>query len=104
MRIREEMIKSRARDPRKLNLTIRLVAPKSTPRAVLIDALERSIRYEKVQAPITAIHWVDWQKGTGGDISGQGRYIHPDLWQALKAFYAALTHPKTKLRIGRAEE
>jgi hypothetical protein len=92
----------RGRDPRKLNLTIRLVAPRGTPRDVLIEALEKSIRHERVEPPITAIHWVNWKKGEGGDVVG-GQYVPPQMWQALKDFYAAITHPKTRLRVGQAE-
>lgn len=105
MRVMENMKVSRGprkRDPRKLNLTIRLVAPRGTPRAVLIEALELSIRYSAVQAPIRAIHWVDWKKGAGGQ-AYSGRYVPPAMWEALKDFYRAITHPMTKLRVGLAE-
>lgn len=103
-RITSEMRKPRARDPRKLNLTIRLVAVKDTPRAVLIDALERSIRFQAVQHPISAIHWVNWRKGEEGGPIHSGQYVPPQMWDALKDFYAAITHPKTKLRIGRPQD
>ena len=101
-KITQAMRTARVRDPRKLNLTIRLVAPRGTPRAVLIDALERSIRFSAVQAPITAIHWVNWRKGDDQHAHA-GQYVEPALWDALKDFYAAITHPKTRLRVGQAE-
>ena len=93
----------RQRDPRKLNLTIRLIAPKGTPRDVLLAALDKSIRYESVQAPITEIRWMNWKKGEEGGPVAQGAYVPPQLWAALKDFYAAITHPRTRLRIGQVE-
>lgn len=102
-RITAEMRTPRRRDPRKLNLTIRVVAPRGTSREVLIAAIEKSIRYSAVQPPIRAIHWVDWRKGEGAHAHA-GRYVPPDLWDALKDFYAAITHANTKLRIGLAED
>lgn len=94
---------TRRRDARKLNLTIRLVAPKDTPRDKLIEALELSIRYRSVQPPLKAIHWVDWKKGDGASAHA-GRYVEPFLWDALRDFYAAITHPNTRLRVDRPEE
>lgn len=104
MRITDGMRKPRRRDPRKLNLTIRLVARAGATREQLIDALEASIRQSQVQPPIKEIHFVDWRKGVAGGPIAQGRYVPPALWSALKDFYAAITHPKTKLRVGRVED
>lgn len=103
MRIPSEWRANRRRDARKLNLTIRVQAPKATTREQLIDAVEASIRLKRVVAPLTAIHWVDWKKGEGGG-ANVGRYVDPLLWDALRDFYAAITHPKTRLRVDRPQE
>jgi hypothetical protein len=101
-------------DPRVLQLKIRLRFPKGATREVILAAVERAA--ETGEAPLWAarlpatadwragewVAWIDWQKGEGASANA-GR-LTVEAQQELRAFYLALTHPATRLRVERAQD
>jgi hypothetical protein len=101
MRITRAQRESRRIDRRRLQLKIRVLAPKGTPKDVVIDtmlaAAERGILPKGYQ-----IRWIDWEKGEEGTANAGKLSTH--LAQELHGFFLALSDPKTRLKVKAVED
>lgn len=79
------------KDPRPLQIKIRVTARKGLIKSQedLIAILQETVTTRRVPEGVT-LHWIDWQKGTGGK-ANSGR-IEGDLADQLEAFWFAIAH------------
>lgn len=80
-----------AKDSRPLQLKIRVTARKGLIQSQedLLAILQDTVTFRQVPEGVT-IHWIDWQKGTGGK-ANSGR-IDSDLADQLEAFWFVIAH------------
>lgn len=90
------------KDPRPLQIKIRVTARKGMIQSQedLIAILQETVSTRTVPDGVT-IHWIDWQKGTGGK-ANSGRIDH-DLAGQLEAFWFAIAHEDSEVALKKVE-
>lgn len=86
------------RDPRPLQIKIRVTARKGLIQSQEdLIAIVRDTIADRVVPDGVTIHWVDWQKGTGGKANA-GR-ITGDIAEALELFWDAITSEDSQVAL-----
>lgn len=80
----------RALDPRPLYLKFRIKLMVKMTRDEMLRELRRIARTGYSSGKID-VRWMDWQKGTEGQIN-EGRIADEDVLSELRLFYGALAH------------
>lgn len=86
------------KDPRPLQIKIRVTARKGLIKSQedLIAILQETVTTRRVPDGVT-LHWIDWQKGTGGK-ANSGRLDH-DLADQLESFWFAIAHEDSEVAL-----
>ncbi len=86
------------KDPRPLQIKIRVTARKGMIRSQedLIVILQETVTTRRVPDGVT-LHWIDWQKGTGGK-ANSGR-LERDLADQLESFWFAIAHEDSEVAL-----
>lgn len=86
------------KDPRPLQIKIRVTAQKGliNSQEDLIAILQETVVTRVVPDGVT-LHWIDWQKGTGGK-ANSGR-LETDLADQLESFWFAIAHEDSQVAL-----
>lgn len=96
----------RTKDPRPLQLKLRVLAPAGTTRAELLAAMDAAVT-TGVLPDGFALRWIDWRKAEkgrrGAEQRAEGVITDTDVLSALKGFWGAMTHPTAHVRVNKVE-